>query len=146
MLTLVLIVLGRSALAGAIHDAAATGNLDKIKVLMAGSPGLVNTTDAYGMTALHWAVQAGHWEVADFLLANKADANLRNKFGAMPLHLAVKAGHPDAVELLLAHGVEVNAKDYTGKTPLDLVTDPNRKKGLVDLLRKHGGKLSGELP
>ena len=44
----------------------------------------------------------GHKDVAELLLANKADVNARDNDGDTPLHMAAMKGHKDMVELLLA--------------------------------------------
>ena len=58
-------------------DAAARGDLDRVKVLLKEKPdmALSKEKDHYGGTPLHWAAAEGHMEVAELLLAHKADAN-----------------------------------------------------------------------
>src|SRR5579862_3189541 len=85
-----------------IHDAAASGDLEKVKALLNSNSGLVFSKDSSGMTPLHFAAQNGHKEVAEVLLANKAEAGSNDRDGVMPLHLAAYTGHRDVVELLLA--------------------------------------------
>jgi ankyrin repeat protein len=46
----------------------------------------------------------------------------------------------EVVELLIANGADVNAKRSDGATPQDWAEDEP-----ADLLRKNGGKTSGEL-
>ena len=60
----------------------------------------------------------GHKDVAELLLANKAEVNAKDNNGVTPLHLAAFNGHKDVAELLLANKAEVNAKDNDGETPL----------------------------
>ena len=51
-----------------------------------------------------------HKEIAELLIANGADVNVKNDFGPTPLHWAADEGHKEIVELLIANGANVNAK------------------------------------
>lgn len=56
---------------------------------------------------------------AEFLLANKADANARDGLGRTPLHRAAGEGNIEAAKLLLANGAGFGLKDANlGRTPL----------------------------
>src|ERR1022692_742771 len=112
-----------------IHDAATSGDLGKVKALLKGNPDLI---DKSGMTPLHWAASRGHKDVAELLLANKADVNARNtgptrlNIGMTPLHYAAGSGHKAVVELLVANGADVNAR--SGRvTPLHLAARDGHK-------------------
>ena len=75
----------------------------------------------------------GHKDVAELLLANKADVNARNNKGETPLHRVLAQAtdsrytpetelgkrNVEMVELLVASNADVNAKDNNGSTPLD---------------------------
>ena len=81
--------------------------------------------------------EAGNKEIVELLIAKGADVNVKVEDEIeTPLHSAASRGHKEIVELLIAEGADVNAKNCAGKTPLDAA----QKKGIVDLLRKHGGK------
>ena len=62
----------------------------------------------------------GHKDLAELLLANKAEVNAKDNFGRTPLHYGGVFGHKDVAELLLANKAEVNAKDNDGETPLHM--------------------------
>jgi Ankyrin repeats (3 copies)/Ankyrin repeats (many copies) len=87
-----------------IHDAAAIGNLEKVKALLKANPDLVNSKDNGGMMPLHWAAMCGHKDVAELLLANKADVNATDNAGQTPLRLAEETKYQDVAELLRQHG------------------------------------------
>lgn len=137
-LSAVLVALVWSGLAfcGEIHDAAKEGNLERVKALLTENPDLVSSKDdLVGNTPLHWAAFDGHKDVAEFLLANKAKIDARNKSGLTPLHIAAAIGHKNMAELLLANKAEGNAKGY-GKvsgTPLHAAAG-NGHREMVDLL------------
>ena len=99
--------------------AARDGDLDKVKALLQDYPNLVFSKDTNGGTPLHWASLNNHKDVAELLLANKAEINTKANSGMTPLHEAAKNGCVDVTALLLANHAEVNAKeDKYGGTPL----------------------------
>jgi ankyrin repeat protein len=118
-------VLAYSSLAfgGAIHDAASAGDLEKVKALLKANPNLVFSKDTNGLTPLHFAAANGHKDVAELLLANKAEvdakSNAKTTRGGTPLHLAAMNGREDVAALLLASKADVNASDHKGRTALD---------------------------
>ena len=76
-----------------IHEAAQNGNLERVKELLKANPDLVfNKDNDKGGTPLHWAARSGCKDVAELLLANKADVNAGDNFGSTPLHWAALGG------------------------------------------------------
>jgi ankyrin repeat protein len=121
-----------------IQDAAAIGDLERVKVMLKDNPDLVFSKDFSGQTALHWAAIQGQTDVVKLLLANKADVNAKaGKSGMTPLFNAVSSRHKDVVELLLTGGADVNAK-INDETPLHFAESVNCED-IADLLRLHGG-------
>jgi ankyrin repeat protein len=109
---------------GSLHEAAFNGKLEKAKSLIKANPGLVNSQASYGsQTPLHLAVECGHKDVAELLLANKADIEAKAYGGWTPLLQAVFGGHKDLVELLVANKAEVNVKEDAGRTPLHVAAE-----------------------
>jgi len=104
--TVMLVALAWSspAFCGEIHDAAQDGALRKVKALLKDDPDLVFSRDRDGMTPLHWAEQEGHKDMAELLLANKAEVNAKDKNGWTPLHYAAAYGRKDMAELLRQQG------------------------------------------
>ncbi|MGA3346733.1 MAG: ankyrin repeat domain-containing protein [Terracidiphilus sp.] len=128
------------AFCGPIHDAARAGDLDKVKSLIKESPGLVSSKDdKYGQTPLHIAAFNDRKDVAEFLLANKADVNAKAKNGSTPLHLAAAKGNKDMVELLLANKADIDAVDNEGWSPLHSAATWNQKE-VQELLIAKGAK------
>ena len=122
-----------------IHDAARIGDLARVKALLQGNrdlvfsqdpnPGGYNSDNHLGgdWTPLHVAAAYGRKEVAELLLANKADVNAKDKAGWSPLHWASCEGHKDVVELLLTKGANVNATNELGVTPLSYTASMDHK-------------------
>jgi len=119
-----------------VFDAAAVGDLARVKAMVQANPDLVFSKDYLGFTPLYWAACAGHKDAMEFLLANKAEVNAKGKGDATPLHGAAGEGHKDAVEMLLANGADVNAKNKRGQTPLFAAAWMNRKD-VVQMLLDH---------
>lgn len=122
------------AFGGEIHDAATSGNVEKVKALLKSNPDLVSSKDSNGAVPLHWAALNGHKEVAEVLLANNAAVDARESNGQTPLHLAVFNHHTDIAQLLLASKADVNAKSNNGTTALSLATRKGYRDVVVVLL------------
>ena len=78
----------------------------------------VNSPQADGMTALHWAAYHDDFEMAKRLLAAGADARATNRYGATPLSLASTNGSAALVELLLDAGADPKTALAGGETVL----------------------------
>ena len=103
-LLLLTTLLCRLAFCGEIHDATRDGDLAKVKALLKDNPDLVFSKDDAGRTPLHWAAAKGYKEMAELLLASKAEASAKNNTGLTPLDYAALNKHTNIVELLRQHG------------------------------------------
>jgi ankyrin repeat protein len=101
---LIALVWSSLAFSGEIHDAAMNGDLERVKALLKDNPNWVLSKDDAGRTPLHWAAAKGYKEIAELLLASKAEANAKNNTGLTPLDYATLNKHADLVELLRQHG------------------------------------------
>ena len=131
-------LLCRPAFCGEIHDAAKSGDLEKVMALLKDNPNLVSSKDDNGWTPLHRAAALGHKDAVALLLASKAETNARDNDGETLLHFAAELGHADVVELLLANKAEVNAKNKNGNTPLHAAVVEGHKD-VAEALRQHRG-------
>ncbi len=86
----------------------------------------------------------GHKKIAELLIANGADVNLKNMDGNTPLQYAAMAGQTGIAKLLLIKEADLNTKNINDKRPLDVAIKLNHTE-TADLLRKHGGKTGEEL-
>ena len=65
-------------------------------------PGIIiNTADARGFTALHYAAQEDHLEVVKMLLAHGSDPNQVDQNGVAPLHMVSLLNYVEMVKLLV---------------------------------------------
>jgi len=126
-------VVAINALAAPIHDAAAKGDLAKVKALVAKDAKLINLKDGSGATPLHFAVAGGQKAVVEYLLSKKADVNARKNDGVTPLHVAASLGKLEIAKLLIAKGANKDASDSKGRTPLTLAGEKGHVE-MIDLL------------
>ena len=87
-----------------IWGAASNGNIVAVKQHLAAGTD-VNAKDGFAdWTALHWAVQFGHKEIAELLIAKGAKLNVQNSLGYTPLDLAAMNENKEIADLLRKHG------------------------------------------
>ena len=104
-----------------------------LKAILQANPDLAFSKDNEGCTALHRAAEHGHKNVAELLLANKAEVDAKDNFGVTALSLAAMNGHKDVAEMLLAHGAQVHFKSTDGATALHMAAAWGQK-ATVELL------------
>jgi hypothetical protein len=105
--------LGESAL---MH-ASWRGQMEAVRWLLA--RGARVSSPPLRWSALHYAVFAGHWEVANQLLLSGADINARSTNGSSVLMMAVYEGHEPIVRRLLARGADPAIKNDRGDGALE---------------------------
>lgn len=130
-----------------LHVALTNGNATALAIVLKefpefGRPQILNSPVMQGKSALHYAVERGHREVIELLLAQKVGADAprpvsSSPFGGgpfgppsmgsppgylerrdTPLHAAVKAGDTNLAKVLLDAGANIEALDARGESPL----------------------------
>lgn len=94
----------------------------------------VNTPDADGTTALHWAARRNHAWVARAELLVGANASVRNAFGVTPLAVAARDGSAPMVEALVTAGADPNGSVADGVTMLMLAANSGNLQTLDALV------------
>ncbi|PNH07611.1 Ankyrin-3 [Tetrabaena socialis] len=94
-------------------------------------------------TSLHLAIQKGHTELVELLLAAGANVGAKDIKGKTPLHVACENGLKEAVEVLLAAEAEVAARDKDGSTTLH-VACVNGHTAVVEVLLAAGANVGAK--
>ncbi|KAG5493000.1 hypothetical protein JKF63_01581 [Porcisia hertigi] len=95
------------------------------------NPGLVNSVEAGGYAALHFAAFNGDVEMMGLLLEYKADLNIENMDGNTPLVMAVKGRKLECIRILANAGADVNKESDTGSSAAHYAAS----MGFLDCLR-----------
>jgi ankyrin repeat protein len=124
--------------AAAFVDAAMNGNREAVKTLLKEGAD-VNTTQADGMTALHWAAQKGDVELAKMLLYASANVKATTRIGGYtPLLIASKNGDAAMIDTLAQAGADANAPTMNGTTPLMLAAAAGKPAAVTALIARGG--------
>lgn len=115
------------------EGASRRGDLAAIRRLLARGVD-VDARDGHGQTALMLAAHAGHGELVELLIAQRARLDITAKYGLSALMLAVVAGHAGIARRLAAAGADLSlcgrgAPGFAGQTASDLAA----ARGMADL-------------
>jgi ankyrin repeat protein len=122
-----------------LHDAAAVGNLARVKEFVGKDPALANAISPDGFPVIALAAVFGHLDIARYLAEHGAnvDAPAANGSGYNALTGAVASGHTNTVKWLLENGANPNYRYGPGYSPL-LTAAANGHLEIVKLLLAHG--------
>lgn len=121
------------------HEAAAAGNLPRVKELVEREPGLAGSYSPDGFPVMALAAAFGHEDVAQYLHEKGADINAAatNGTGYTALTGAVASSHAALAKWLVENGADVNYRYAKGHSPL-LEAAANGKLEIVKMLVAHG--------
>lgn len=132
-------------------DAAACGDLDEVKVLLAATePSLaaeaINKPDKDGKNAFHYACLNDDANLLRILLADhRVNVSQTSRNGDTGLHMASLYAALEAISLLVADGrMDINAQNKYGETPLHLCAGSGDKSAAktAKVLLSHGASLT----
>ena len=125
-----------------LDEAAAAGQLARVKQLVDKDPALANNFSPDGFPVFALAAVFGHGEVAEYLLAKGADVNAAatNGTGYNALTGAVASGHAQIAGWLLENGAKADYRYGGGYSPL-LTAAANGHLEIVKMLLRHGADL-----
>lgn len=98
--------------------AAKSGDLIGCQDQLAASPSLLNSAEAGGYTALHFAAFNGDVALIKLLLSKNAILDAENFDGNTPLVMAVKGRQLDAIRTLVEGGASINKATSLGSTAI----------------------------
>ncbi|KAJ5219205.1 FabD/lysophospholipase-like protein [Penicillium cinerascens] len=94
------------------------GHKTLVQMILENEGADVAAKDGSGKTALIWAVEKGHKDVAQVLITNGADVNAKDMNEWTALHTAVANGYGELAELLRANHANVTAVTQRGHSAL----------------------------
>lgn len=102
------------------HEAAALGDLDRLRAMLANDPSLLHCYSDDGFPLVGFATFFGHEDVDRYLVDAGADVNAQatNAQRIAPVHAAAAVRNHSMMKLLLERGANPNAKQQLDYTPL----------------------------
>jgi len=127
-----------------LPEAAALGNLARVRELVEESPPSANSFSPDGFPVVALAAFLGQLEIVQYLAAHGADINApaTNGSGYNALTGAVTSGHVAVVQWLLENGANANYRYSAGYSPL-LTAAANGRLDIAKLLLAHGADPHG---
>ena len=124
-----------------VADAARRGDAEAVRTLLERGVD-VQTAQADGMTALHWAAMRSDLDLAETLIYAGANLEATTRIGQhTPLHVASRTGQPTVVRALLGAGADPHAATSSGATPLHLAAQAGSAEAVAALL-DHGADVN----
>ena len=122
-----------------LHEAAAAGNLRRVKELVGSDQKLAKSYSPDGFPVLALAAAFGHEDVARYLHGKGAEVNAvaTNGTAYTALTGAVAGSHASLAKWLVENGADVNYRYAKGHSPL-LEAAANGKLEIVRMLVEHG--------
>src|SRR5215475_458027 len=129
----------------ALHEAAAAGDVARVKEFVEQDASLAKSDSPDGFPVLALAAVFGHLDVAKYLKQKGGDVNAgaTNGSGYNALTGAVANGHMEIVQWLLENGAEPNYRYAGGYTPF-LTAAANGHEEIVELLLAHGADIGAK--
>jgi len=125
-----------------LHEAAAAGNLPRVKELVEADPSSAKAYSPDGFPVLGLAAAFGQLDVTKYLHAKGGDINAvsTNGSGYTALTGAVASGHTEVSKWLLENGANANYRYANGYSPL-LTAAANGHLEILKALLAHGADL-----
>ncbi|MCE2541487.1 MAG: ankyrin repeat domain-containing protein [Acidobacteria bacterium] len=123
-----------------VADAASRGDVEAVRSLLQRGVD-VQTAQADGMTAMHWAAMRSDVELAETLIYAGANLEAATRIGQhTPLHVASRSGQPGVVRALLGAGADPHGTTTSGATALHLAAQAGSAEAVAALI-DHGAEI-----
>jgi len=106
-----------SAYSQSLFETIGRGNIDSVKIIVAGDASTIHTPNADGDLPLHIAAFNGHKDIVAFLLSQGADIEAVNPLNQTPLLYAAFNGHTDILNYLIEQGATFEYRDRLNLSP-----------------------------
>ena len=128
------------------HEAAALGDLDRVRTLLVATPSLLDERSADGFPPVGLAIFFRHPDVAKFLIERGADVNAAasNAQKVAPVHAAAAVRDIETMKLLLERGADPNAVQQMDVTPLHGAASRGDVE-MAKLLLAHGARADAKM-
>ena len=126
-----------------LQEAAAGGNVEAVKSMIAQGIDVDGREDGFHKTALHRAAISGQKEVAELLLDKGADIDARDYYLTSALHYSLENDRKEIAGLLIDRGADVNVRNGRGETPLHSAVENDRKE-IAELLIAHDADVNAK--
>ena len=115
-----------------LHIAALNGHLNLCKTLINKHKFDLNMTDSQGLTALHFSIENGSYELVKLIVDKGTDIHLKTEDGMNCLHFASCNGHLNLCKILInKHEFDLHMSDNDGWTSLHY----SARNGSYDLVK-----------
>ena len=104
----------------------------------------INDVDAYGRTALAWAVLCSDCGSVNQLLLCGSDPGHVDSYGRTALHQAATQGDAVLVQLVLAAKVDINSRNFNGETALRMASCRQGGITIMELLLSGGASIESQ--
>lgn len=101
----------------------------------------INSREASGRTALHWAAVRGDLKAVRTLIAFGADLNALSNAHWSPLHSGSLSNSPEVLELLVRGGAKLEEPNNRGDTALSIVALVHDNESFLDILSRLGANI-----
>ena len=135
----------RKSPAAPLYYAALCGFRDLVEHLITKHPQDVNANGGHYLRPLVAALAGEHFQTADLLRRNGADADVRGRSGMTPLHAAASSGNFEVTRILIEYiPTDINARDEDEWTPLLWASGRHNFKdgSALRLLLEHGADIN----
>ena len=119
--------------------ASAQGDMEGVLICLSKGISVAERDREHNKTALHWACENDHVDIAQVLLENGSSLSSQDQYGETPLHYAADSGCTEIAEILLQRGPDVGVKDDRERTALRCARDGYHVDTVKVLVRRWEG-------